>query len=997
MPRHRETNVETNYRAIQSWYDRHSRKLFARGLWFLGGEPNTLPPAAFEGAFPRVLIARLSGYHDTATGITHSLLYQLAVSVPGVFADLAFLPPPRDEEMMRDAGIPLWTATTTKRPPADFDVLAISNSVVQELLNLPALLEHSGVPLSRDERREKGAPLVLLGGSNSLVTSVLHGRIRESSSVAGLVDAVLVGDGEESFPRALQLIRDHRLLNRDELLRLLAREIPGWYNPDSFVQEWDAEGKLVRVAAAGFVNPEIVSDQVKSSNAANESGATNSFGSATAPQSAKRRLRPGAKGLPAALESSVSSVSTRSPFSTSSSPSPASFLSSLSPATPAAPVAPVTPVSPVVAAARFFDAGNALTFVKGPISYDEDAAGASHLYLSQGCPYFCSFCKESWEQKPYRERSLQALPGRALELKANLGLSELALLCFNVNTLSDLPGLLDALEPDFHRIAIKSQRFDAIVHSPRLLDRQLEAGKRTYTCAMEGISDRLRAYLQKNLTENVLLNGFDVLFRHNVRQMKIFLIVTGLEQAADIAEFESLLAKLNQKMSALKGKPALTFSLAGLYRPPHTPLQFAPAYRLDGEKSPPPVATTPAPNPAAAGSKTVSASIAATSGFPASNGAETAGVSLAQLKVAYTTITRVVEKAGFEVRRSAGPEDAVVSEFLAYADRRFTPVLVQSSIEKGLRYRGSVEQRTLEFWKKALEERCLWPPGHEPKTGITIFPWDDIDSGIDKAFLWKNFQELRLGKELPTCIAPPLGTGTCLGCGACPDPATRAAVTSLQPVARALPPEARDSERPVRLRLTAHVPEKWAPTGNGFLCAALARMMMLGKPEWVRYFLRFEQGLDRCGASGLFWADCFLKPGAPRHEPGDLARMNAFGDGLRVDEIRPAFKGLYEELPGYILQFTAPKAHSVAEISRRLDDLLVRYRLKHQKRWQGDLLTWELHAGHAKKVGFAAVRWPKDSPHLLVTCCGRIEPHFLEKFAANGSVSILPLAPRIAV
>jgi hypothetical protein len=45
----------------------------------------------------------------------------------------------------------------------------------------------------------------------------------------------------------------------------------------------------------------------------------------------------------------------------------------------------------------------------------------------------------------------------------------------------------------------------------------------------------------------------------------------------------------------------------------------------------------------------------------------------------------------------------------------------------------------------------------------TILPWDFIETGISKAFLWHDYQKALQGRITPPC--PPTG---CTRCGACP-------------------------------------------------------------------------------------------------------------------------------------------------------------------------------------------------------------------------------------
>ncbi len=888
-------NLVRDHAAIQAWIGENRRSLSGHGLWLLGGEPNTQDPAGFAAARLRVLIVRLSEYTEVAAGITHSYLHQMAAGVEGVFVDLAYLPPASDEKRMRQAGIPLLVGTGSKRPPTDFEVVAISNSVVQELVNLPALLAHSGVPLSREARAAAGWPCLLLGGSNSSVGAVLHGAIGAPVGGEGLVDGVIAGDGEGAFPRFLELMRDLAGAGRGEILARLRREVAGFYDPAAYRPEY-AAGRLTRIVPA-----------------------------------------PGA------------------PFP--------------------------------VRANRADPARPEMGFVQGPIFYHEETAGASHVLVTAGCPFFCSFCKESWEQKPYRERPAAAVAADALRLKANLGLSEIAPMTFNLNTYSGLLPMLARLDGWFDRVALKSQRFDAIARDPSLLERQLEAGKRTYTCAMEGISDRLRALLQKNLPEPVLRKGFQELFRRNIRQMKVFVIITGWEEEADFAEFAQLLEGLRKQMETLRGKPQLTFSFAVLFRPPRTPLQTMP--RGGGE---------------------------------------------ARLAALLERGMAVAGKAGFEARISAGPTDALVSEWLAYGDRRDTAVLVEASVERGFRYRGECSPDLWGFLRvRGGANRgpdAGVPPdgpaasrepvgaGHAPRgrgsssdtvpagPGSTSepgglprcsgrpgdaadlapggpFPWDDIDVGVEPSFLEKNRKVLAAGNAWESCLAPPNGKGVCLGCGACRSAGDRNATVKW----KAQPwPAAGPGKEPTvsRFRVEAVVPRRWADCGNGFLAAALTRLLLRGVPEWVPGFWRFERMMPRWAAWGLVWGEFLVRgTGEPREWPKSWPLLEAWAGPLVIRSVVPILRPGGE--PGCHLRVELGEPGQ--DPGKRVDAFLQKYRFLHQKRWAGATLSWTLHPGHAKKCGLIDIGWPRGAGFLEVRATRWPEPHVLPALAGGDTIS----------
>lgn len=829
---------------IDTWYELNRAGMTNNGLWFLGGEPGTQSPAAWNGAKLRVLIVRLSGYHDVASGITHSYLYQMARDVDGVFADLAFLPPHRDETLMRRDGIPLLIGTTSKRPAAEFDVIAISNSVVQELLNLPALLHHSGIPLSRQGRAAGDFPPIILGGSNSSATSILHGPLGSIQEGDGLVDGVVIGDGDKTFGAMLRLLVENRDKPRLDRLKLLRERIPGYYDPTLYTHKYTKSGSIAEIV------PE-----------------------------------PGA------------------PFP--------------------------------VKANRIELTGLRRAHAKSPIWYDEDSAGSSHVIVTAGCPYVCSFCKESWEQKPYRERAVADIVRDAVELKASLGLHEIALYTFNANTFTGLMPLLDRLDPLFDRVAIKSQRFDAIAKAPALLERQLAAGKRSYTCAMEGISERLRTLLQKSLTESALLTGLEELFRRNVRQMKIFVIVTGFEEKGDLDEFAAFLSKIRKKLDGMKGRPILTFSFATLFRPPHTPLQYA----------------FPRPVPD-------------------------------ELERIERDLAVLVQKSGFETRTSAGASDAVVSEYLAYGDRRCTAILTSASIEHEQRYRGEISRESASFWNQAMKRaglaKLIFPRGDPGE----IMPWDDVDVGVSKAHLLKNWKMIRDGHELTSCIRQPWGSGQCSGCGACRSDAERKKTLEAGPA-----DFAKSSAAPavlarfVRYRVEVLVPRRWADVGNGFLGAAISRLLLQSLPAWVEPFVRVESVMDRQKAFGVCLADVLLRTTAP--VPADIAwpliddAPGGTESALRILSVKIAGKPLSEDSRPFILRFHLGAQADRAAVAKRIDGMLTKYRYKHQKLWRGEVLHWEVQAGQAKKCGLAKIRWPRDGSELLVDILHWPEPHLI--------------------
>jgi radical SAM superfamily enzyme YgiQ (UPF0313 family) len=155
-------------------------------------EPNpTFANPDFEGASFRVLIVRLSPFRDVDRSTPHLFLFQaVRRALPDAYVDMAFFPPEHDRERLREAGVPLLVGVQSWRDVLDFDAVLVSNAYTLELINLPYLLIHSGLPALASER-DAAVPPIVLGGSNALATqSVIT---PEGDCVA---DAIFFGEGE---------------------------------------------------------------------------------------------------------------------------------------------------------------------------------------------------------------------------------------------------------------------------------------------------------------------------------------------------------------------------------------------------------------------------------------------------------------------------------------------------------------------------------------------------------------------------------------------------------------------------------------------------------------------------------------------------------------------------------------------------------------------------------------------------------------------------------
>ncbi len=163
-----------------------------------------------------------------------SILYRIINQIDGACAERAYVPWGDMAAKMRENSIPLWSLES-------FEPLAASNVVgftLQHELcytNIVEALDLAGIPILASERAD-GCPLVVAGGPAAY----------NCEPVAGLFDAVMVGEGEEVN---VEFVLEHMRLidegaSRGEILRAIAR-IPGIYVPSLYGPDPECPERVV--------------------------------------------------------------------------------------------------------------------------------------------------------------------------------------------------------------------------------------------------------------------------------------------------------------------------------------------------------------------------------------------------------------------------------------------------------------------------------------------------------------------------------------------------------------------------------------------------------------------------------------------------------------------------------------------------------------------------------------------------------------------------------
>ncbi len=321
--------------------------------------------------------------------------------------------------------------------------------------------------------------------------------------------------------------------------------------------------------------------------------------------------------------------------------------------------------------------------------------------INRGCPYGCRFCAAGYVYRPPRQARLADLQS----LIEDVSPRKVGLVGTALTDWPDLLPFLGWLKARGTKFSLSSIRADGV--TPELLSVLREAGLRTLTLALEAPSDRLRRAANKRLSVEALLRAVSLAGKHGVNHLKFYLIVGWPgEDAADFEALSPLLARIAEAASIGVGKRGVahaTLSVNPLVPKPATPMQWAPM------------------------------------------------ASEAAIEAAYARVRAAAKPLkGFKVEVE-NASAARLQGLLARGDAALFG-LVEKALEAGS------FRRALKTWDGDV---AAYLDRDRPRD--EVFPWDVVDVGVSRDFLWREWERYREG--VPTAKCPAGGCGDCRRCG----------------------------------------------------------------------------------------------------------------------------------------------------------------------------------------------------------------------------------------
>ncbi len=365
------------------------------------------------------------------------------------------------------------------------------------------------------------------------------------------------------------------------------------------------------------------------------------------------------------------------------------------------------------------DLDNAYYPAKMIVPSTEIVHDRANLEAFRGCIRGCRFCQAGFSCRPVRKKSPEVLYRQAVETLEFSGSSEINVSSLSTSDYRGLKELTDQLIPycaeNKVNLSVPSLRADNF--SRELMEKLQTVRKSGLTFAPEAGTQRLRDVINKNLTEDEILNTCAQAFSGGWNNVKLyFMLGLPTETDEDVLGIAELVYKVIQawKEHAVNKKRGLRVHVATAYfvPKPHTPFQW--------EKQ-----ITPQE---------------------------------------YLRRCKLLKSHFYSksiVYDYHSPDLSRLEAVFARGDRRLGPV-IETAVKNGARLDGWDEYFNYAKWYDAFRE-CGIDGDFYTTRGYgeeEILPWDTIDVGVSKAFLKRERRRAYDGKVTPDC------RHGCAGCGA---------------------------------------------------------------------------------------------------------------------------------------------------------------------------------------------------------------------------------------
>lgn len=342
------------------------------------------------------------------------------------------------------------------------------------------------------------------------------------------------------------------------------------------------------------------------------------------------------------------------------------------------------------------------------------------LELFRGCIRGCRFCQAGFVYRPVREKKAETVLKGARRLVDTSGHEEISLTSLSTSDFTGFEqlacGLLDEFKDEKVNLSLPSLRIDNF--SLDLMQKVQEVRKSSLTFAAEAGTQRLRDVINKNLTEENILNGCKMAFDGGWDKVKLyFMLGLPTETEEDLKGIAHLAEKIVEKYFEIpkeqRPRPVMVNASASCFVPkPFTPFQWDAqnTYEEFGEK------------------------------------AQIVKSEIKRRQVRFTYHNTMMSS---------------MEGVFARGDRKLSALLYRAW-QLGCRFDGWTEHFDFAKWQQAFADTGLSMAfyANRERSYDEVLPWDHISVGVTKKFLMNEREKAMRAETTPNCRQK------CSGCGA---------------------------------------------------------------------------------------------------------------------------------------------------------------------------------------------------------------------------------------
>ncbi len=333
--------------------------------------------------------------------------------------------------------------------------------------------------------------------------------------------------------------------------------------------------------------------------------------------------------------------------------------------------------------------------------------------IMRGCTRGCRFCHAGYFYRPVRERSPEAILDDLLREIEEYGWEEAGLVSLSSSDYTCIKPLLEALlkktDQQKTHISLPSLRVDSL--DDALINLLKEVGREGLTIAPEAGSQRLRNVINKNLSEEEILQGVRIARQLGWQRIKLYFML-GLPTETD-EDIDGIIELINSILKETGKRFQINVSLSPFVPKAHTPFQWS------------------------------------------------AMLAPEELLRRALIIKHHFQRQKFIKIRYHTIETSVLEAVISRGDER-TAAWIEQAWKLGAKYDGWNEGFNWDFWLQAASDT-----GYDYTSALQesdleqLLPWEFLDLGVEKKWLQSEWQKALTANPTIDCRAG------CIACGVC--------------------------------------------------------------------------------------------------------------------------------------------------------------------------------------------------------------------------------------